>query len=344
MYEPLRRLDGANVGLEDAELPPILAWVHPLGHRPHDLELHIPGRGRHLGLRQRLTGHRCPAAGEVPGNVRHRGALDPGGDVVPAERGTSRVRRRVQPVARQRGQIDAPDEGDPVVDHHGLLVVAVQGPFVGVERDVDGRGRGSQLLRGAGRVPSRRGEHGRRRPRPEQDSHVDPRGQVGEQVAQHHRRIAVPQDEVRRHVPARHVDVAAGGGQLLEQRVEQLLAVDEDVQPVAEPRRCGVLGPAAGRSLERVLAEVPEPAGMVRADRIGDAHADLVVEPVDSSWQGQHVEGHMHRRGDGANAAPQARQSIRSITQACAGSRSATAAPSCGRRASAPTSTERRRP
>src|SRR5947209_16902244 len=24
MYEPLRRLDGANVGLEDAELPPIL--------------------------------------------------------------------------------------------------------------------------------------------------------------------------------------------------------------------------------------------------------------------------------------------------------------------------------
>ena len=46
---------------------------------------------------------------------------------------------RVEAVAGLRGQVDAADERDPVVDDDRLLVVAVQGALVRVERALDAR-------------------------------------------------------------------------------------------------------------------------------------------------------------------------------------------------------------
>ncbi len=78
-----------------------------------------------------------PTHAEVLCNVPDGGTLDSRADVVPAHARTRRMVIGVVAVARLRGDIDAADKRDAVVDHDRLFVVAVQGPFLRVERAFD---------------------------------------------------------------------------------------------------------------------------------------------------------------------------------------------------------------
>jgi hypothetical protein len=75
----------------------------------------------------------------VLGDVRHDGPLEPYCRVVPAEAAAARVLARIEPVARQVGQVDPADERDLVVDDDELLVMAVERPLLRVERHRDAR-------------------------------------------------------------------------------------------------------------------------------------------------------------------------------------------------------------
>ena len=66
------------------------------------------------------------------GHVGDSGSAQPGGHVVPAERPAGAVRAGVVAVAAVVGEVDAPDERQLAVDHHGLLVMAVEGVLAGV--------------------------------------------------------------------------------------------------------------------------------------------------------------------------------------------------------------------
>ena len=99
--------------------------------------------------RQRLAGDRRPAQVEVLGDVRDDRAAQPGADVVPAQAPAGRVPARVPAVAAEVGEVDAADEGDLVVDHDELLVVAVQEALarVDVPRGCRCRGRARRRRR-----------------------------------------------------------------------------------------------------------------------------------------------------------------------------------------------------
>ena len=118
----------------------------------------------------------------MPGDVGHRGSLEPDARVVPPQHAARRMLARVEAAAREIGQVDPADEGDAVVHDHELLVMAVHGPLASVEPDVDprpAREPGRQLLH----LGSRRVEEGQRRARPDEQAHRDPVGELGEQLA-----------------------------------------------------------------------------------------------------------------------------------------------------------------
>ena len=56
---------------------------------------------------------------------------------MPAKLGSCGVVVRVETIARFNRQVDPADERDPVVDHDRLFVVAMQGPFPGIEGAAD---------------------------------------------------------------------------------------------------------------------------------------------------------------------------------------------------------------
>ena len=76
-----------------------------------------------------------------------------------------------------------------------------------------------------------------RRARPQQHPHVDPLGQLAEQVAQPRRSLVARQPEVGRDVPAGDVDVRARSVERLGDRRQGLLAVDQDLERAAGARR-----------------------------------------------------------------------------------------------------------
>ena len=124
-----------------------------------------------------------------------------------------RVMARVESVAGLRGEVDAADERDAVVDHDRLLVMAMHRPLLRVERALDAR-----VLRQAvphlAHLATRRPEERQRRSGPDEHAHVDALGQLGEEVAQDDRLVAAHELEVRREVPVRHVNVRARRTQL----------------------------------------------------------------------------------------------------------------------------------
>jgi hypothetical protein len=64
---------------------------------------------------------------------------------VPADLAAGAVATAVEAIAGFRGQVDSADEGDAVVDHDRLLVVAVQGPLLPIECTVDLRSSAEAL-------------------------------------------------------------------------------------------------------------------------------------------------------------------------------------------------------
>src|SRR2546430_2526329 len=132
--EPLRASQGPQIALEDAEIAARQPLVDVVRDRAHDLELGLPrGFRRRAGI-ELLAGHLLPPQREVRGHVADGWALQPRGRVVPAEPPAGRMRGRVEPVAAESRQVDPADEGDPPVDDHKLLVVAMEGPLAVVER------------------------------------------------------------------------------------------------------------------------------------------------------------------------------------------------------------------
>ena len=92
---------------------------------------------RHAARRERLARDLVPAQAEVRGDVRDERAPDPQRGVVPADRAALRMAGLVEAVAGQGGEVDAADEGDAVVDHDELLVMAVERSLAAVAGDGD---------------------------------------------------------------------------------------------------------------------------------------------------------------------------------------------------------------
>src|SRR5207244_1375221 len=103
----------------------------------HHLQLDV-ARGIGSGnRRKRLAGDLLPAHAEVLGDVRDGRSLDARGCVVPADGAAGRVLADVEAVALLPSEVDAADEGNAIVDHDRLLMVAVQGPLFRVDAALD---------------------------------------------------------------------------------------------------------------------------------------------------------------------------------------------------------------
>jgi hypothetical protein len=92
---------------------------------------------------------------------------------------------RVEPVARLRRQIDPADEGDVVVDHDDLLVVAMHGPFLRIRDRLDLR-TGRERVESARHVLAIGAEERQRRAGPDQDAYRNPLGELCEERPQLH--------------------------------------------------------------------------------------------------------------------------------------------------------------
>src|SRR4029077_5810771 len=98
--QPRRSLDGAHVGLENAEIAARDRPVDALRDRPDDLHIELTGRVCSCGRRKLAAGPLTPTHAEVLGDVGDRGALDPSADVVPADSRPCNVLTRVVTIAR----------------------------------------------------------------------------------------------------------------------------------------------------------------------------------------------------------------------------------------------------
>src|SRR6478672_5245889 len=91
------------------------------------------------------------------------------------------VRSTVPSISRQRGEVDAADEGDRVIDDHELLVMAVHAPLAGIQHTLDpAAGRQLRAYRAnhlAGGL-----KRGHRGARPHQHPHLNALGQTSEDV------------------------------------------------------------------------------------------------------------------------------------------------------------------
>ena len=186
--ESLRCLESADVGLEDGEVAPRRCVVDTLGHGADDLELEVAGRRRRDDLRERLTRHFVPAHAEVLGDVGDGGAFDAARMRRASRRRSGRMVIGVVSVARLRGEVDAADERDAIVDDDRLLVVAVHRPFFGIEGALDLRVC-DQPVSHRRYISPRGSEEGQRRAGPGEHAHVDSLGQLGEEVPKDERLV-----------------------------------------------------------------------------------------------------------------------------------------------------------
>ena len=185
--------------------------------------------------------------------------------------------RAVVPVSRLRGQVDAADECHLVVDHDGLLVVTVQRPFLGIERALD-PGVCGQLPLHVAHLAARRPEQWERRACPGEHSHVDPFGELGEQVSQDGQAAVTLEGDARREVPAREMDVRSRLPELAGDARERCRAVDQDLQAVSVMHLRAFRPPTCGR-IERVFpADASQPPAVVPADLCGELGAGPLRE------------------------------------------------------------------
>ena len=206
-----------------------------------------------------------PTGPEVLRDVADRGPRDVGAHVVPAERGAGAMGARVEAVPRLRGQVDAADEGDAVIDDDRLLVVAVQRALARIQRAADPR-TADQVVAHRPDGPARGREDRQRRPRPGEHADVDPIGGLRQQVAQDHRLGAPRERELRREEPAGDVDVGPGALDLGRDPRKGLRAVDENLDLVPRPRWGTAGGPAAGVGVEGSQPADPRESAPVMGD------------------------------------------------------------------------------
>ena len=171
--------------------------------------------------------HFTPAAGEVLCDICHRRAAHFGGNVVPAEATAHGMVARVETVASEGRQVDAPDERNLSVHDHELLVMTVHGALARVQGALHAR-TADELLSFTSHPPPRRREDGQRCAGPEQDPDVHPPGELAEQVSQPQRVAVAREPEIGRDVPAGDVDVRARPCEGDRDLREGLLAVDKD--------------------------------------------------------------------------------------------------------------------
>jgi len=183
------------------------------------------------------------------------------------------MRARVVTVAVEARQVDAADARDAVVDDDELLVVAVERPLLGVERDADADA--AEALRDSTNFRARGLEERQRRSRPEQHTHLDPPLKLREQVEQDATISIAHERELSRDVPACDVDVRLGARELICEPRQKARAVDQDLDVVAAARRRVAVGPEARRGLECSLPARPHgPAPVLRPHERFDPIAD----------------------------------------------------------------------
>jgi hypothetical protein len=227
--EAARGAQRADVALEDAKVAARDAVVHVLGHRTHDLHRAIAGRGWRRRLLDVLVAVLPPAQREVVVHILDRRAGDARGHVVPAQPPPGRMRIPVVAIAAEVGHVDPTHERELAVDRDRLLVVAVKRMLARIGLALDSRAPGEVLHRllhlAAGGV-----EHRYRRAGPHQHAHVDLLGQLGQQRAEHDRRIPLGDLEVRFQVPAGDVHEAACSLQRVRDCRQRLRAIDQHVE------------------------------------------------------------------------------------------------------------------
>jgi hypothetical protein len=242
-----------------------------------------------------------PPHAEVLGDIADCGALDLRASVVPAYAQIWAVRMvvRVVAIAGFRGEINPAYEGDAIVDHDRLFVVAVERSFLRVEAALNFC-VSDELVTDLPYVASRGTKERQRRSGPDEYAHVQALGELLEQVVKHDLLTVAYECEVRCEVPACQVDMRAGSLQLRRDDRQSMRAVDQDVDRIARSRR-GVSGrPTADGRVECVCtSDPPQTTPMMSADQ----PADLVSEPTLGQEQrftrrrSQPIEAGTSRRG-----------------------------------------------
>src|SRR6476659_5663232 len=125
---------------------------------------------------------------------------------MPTETATRVVRSTVPSIPGQRGEVNAADEGDHVIDDHQLLVMAVHAPLAGIQ-DTLNPAAGRQLR--AYRADHLAGwlKRGHRGARPQQHPHVDALGQTSEDVTHSGCVTVTGQFKTGSEMPAGDVDL-----------------------------------------------------------------------------------------------------------------------------------------
>ena len=191
------------------------------------------------------------------GDIAHDRTLQLGGNVVPSEPAARGVVAGVVAIAREVGHVDAPDKGDLIIDHDRLLVMAVHRPLPCVESALDTGGAAQPLANGAN-LAARRMEQRNRGSGPEENAYLDPLGQAGEQVAEHHRWFAVAHELKRGfYVPSSDMHVRVRGLESLGDALERPSAIDEHLDAVARSRRWLTGSPGERGALKRFVPAHP---------------------------------------------------------------------------------------
>jgi hypothetical protein len=203
--------------------------------------------------------------------------------VVPPEPAARRVVAVIEPVPRERREVDAANERDAVVDDDELLVMAVHRSFSRVELHLDPRAL-RELVAHRPHLATVGVEERQRGSGPGEHADVTAPGHVCEQVLQ--RRPAVAHAEVGREEPPCNVDMRLRGRDGLDHPRQRLGSVDEELGPRARTRRERAAGrPATWTGVERVVTATREPPAMVRADGALDARAERRVKAFEE-WRG----------------------------------------------------------
>ena len=210
-------------------------------------------------------------------HVPHGRPLDPHRDVVPADAAAGAVIRRVVGIAAVEREVDAADVRDPVVDHDRLLVMTVRRSGAGIERGLDlrvARERSLHLANVSARGPERRD----RRALPEQDAHVDPLGQLGQQDAHDERLLLAAERQLGREEPAGEMHVRRRRRHVRRHPRQRLRAVDQHLD------RVPVAGRRSLREVERrrvqgvLLADAPQVTPVPVANRPVDLTSERLPE------------------------------------------------------------------
>ena len=212
-------------------------------------------------------------------------------------------------------EVDAPDEGDAIVDHDRLLVMAVHEPDAGVELAVDPVSK-IEPLDHPPNLSAGRTEDRYRSATPDEHAHVDPLGQLGEQVSHDRGLVASRELELRGEEAAGEMDVGLRSCQLVCDHGQERRSVDEDLDGVSRPYGQLASGPVGAVGLERAVpADLAQPPGVMRSNRAIDGAAESVTRcHADISSDAVRRAGRLGDGGPGAQRPRACRRSRSSLS------------------------------